>query len=109
MFKYEYFESRFEGFFRTDYGTFHDETQIRCPSQASEKNGRKTTARAGQKETYTDKNGSVKTRNYDAHHVIENKFGGKAEWWNITPAMRGVEHQGGIQRTQGPAEKLFGR
>lgn len=69
----------------------------------------KNTGESWPKETYTDKNGSVKTRNYDAHHVIENKFGGKAEWWNITPAMRGVEHQGGIHRAQGPAEKLFGR
>lgn len=69
----------------------------------------KNTGESWPKETYTDKNGSIKTRNYDARHVIENKFGGKAEWWNITPAMRGVEHQGGIHRTQGPAEKLFGR
>lgn len=69
----------------------------------------KNTGESWPKETYTDKNGSVKTRNYDAHHVIENKFGGKAEWWNITPAMRGVEHQGGIHRSQGPAENLFGR
>ena len=61
------------------------------------------------KETYTDRNGNVKNRNYDAHHVVENKFGGKAEWWNITPAMRGFEHQGGIHRAQGPAETLFGR
>ena len=56
-----------------------------------------------------DKYGNQATRNYDAHHVIENKFGGKAEWWNITPAMRGVEHQGGINRAQGPAEKIFGK
>ncbi|GAB0080254.1 hypothetical protein TOC8171_56730 [Pseudomonas syringae] len=35
------------------------------------------------KETYIDKCGSQTTRNYDAHHIIENKVGGKAEWWNI--------------------------
>jgi predicted ribonuclease toxin of YeeF-YezG toxin-antitoxin module len=61
------------------------------------------------KETYVDKNGVTKTRNYDAHHVVENKYGGKAEWWNITPAKRGVEHQSGIHRADGPAEQLFGK
>jgi filamentous hemagglutinin len=69
----------------------------------------KNTGEIWPKEKFTDKNGNMKTRNYDAHHVIENKFGGKAEWWNITPAMRGGEHQGGIHRAQGPAEKIFGK
>ncbi|SBT16760.1 Ribonuclease YxiD [Marinomonas gallaica] len=69
----------------------------------------KQTGQNWPKETYTDRNGKVRTRNYDAHHVIENKFGGKAEWWNITPAMRGIEHQGGIHRAGSPAENLFGR
>ncbi|MCP3749534.1 DUF637 domain-containing protein [Pseudomonas sp. SBB6] len=69
----------------------------------------KNTGQSWPKENYIDKNGNAKVRNYDAHHVVENKFGGKAEWWNITPAMRGVEHQGGIHRAEGPAEKLFGR
>ncbi|QJI14819.1 filamentous hemagglutinin N-terminal domain-containing protein [Pseudomonas sp. ADAK22] len=69
----------------------------------------KNTGASWPKETYIDKYGNQATRNYDAHHVIENKFGGKAEWWNITPAMRGVEHQGGIHRAQGPAEKIFGK
>jgi len=32
LFKHEYFESRFEGIFRTDYGTAHDKTQLRYPS-----------------------------------------------------------------------------
>ncbi|MCQ2999157.1 hypothetical protein NLO98_05235 [Pseudomonas syringae] len=67
------------------------------------------TGQSWPKETYTDGSGVERVRNYDAHHVIENKFGGKAEWWNITPALRGVEHQGGIHRAQGPAEKIFGR
>ena len=46
---------------------------------------------------------------YDAHHIIENKVGGKHEWWNITPAKSGSQHQGGIHRKGGPAEKLFGK
>ena len=46
---------------------------------------------------------------YDAHHIIENKYGGKNEWWNITPAKNGSEHQGGIHRSGGAAEELFGR
>ncbi|WP_235864997.1 hypothetical protein [Pseudomonas frederiksbergensis] len=69
----------------------------------------KNTGESWPKETYVDKYGKEATRNYDAHHVIENKFGGKAEWWNITHAVRGVEHQGGIHRAQGPAEKIFGK
>ena len=33
---------------------------------------------------------------YDAHHVIENSFGGENEWWNIHPAKFPNEHQSGI-------------
>ncbi len=57
--------------------------------------------------TFTTNKGKV--QKYDAHHIIENKVGGKHEWWNITPAKNGIEHQGGIHRSGGPAEKLFGR
>ncbi|MGF6171439.1 hypothetical protein M2426_005072 [Pseudomonas moraviensis] len=32
LFKHEYFESRFEGIFRQDYGVSHDKTQIRYSS-----------------------------------------------------------------------------
>jgi filamentous hemagglutinin len=32
LFKHEYFESRFEKIFRTDYGTAHNKTQLRYPS-----------------------------------------------------------------------------
>ena len=60
-------------------------------------------------ETYVNSKGKTKTRKYDAHHVVENKYGGKNEWWNITPAKRGYEHQSGIHRKDGPAEILFGR
>ena len=60
-------------------------------------------------ETYTNRHGIVETRKYDAHHIIENKVGGKHEWWNITPAKNGSQHQGGIHRKGGPAEQLFGR
>ncbi|BCJ95506.1 hypothetical protein acsn021_30750 [Anaerocolumna cellulosilytica] len=64
--------------------------------------------------TYTqivyDKNGKP-ARNigdfYDAHHVIENNYGGDHSWWNITPAKFPDEHQGGIHRSQSPARKLF--
>jgi filamentous hemagglutinin len=73
--------------------------------QESEKN----TGQSWPKESYTASNGETKFRYYDAHHVIENKFGGKSEWWNITPALRGLEHQGGIHRAQGPADKIFGK
>jgi hypothetical protein len=33
---------------------------------------------------------------YDAHHVIENIYGGPHEWWNLTPARFPDQHQGGI-------------
>ncbi|PFG60384.1 filamentous hemagglutinin [Pseudomonas poae] len=69
----------------------------------------KNTGQSWPKESYTASNGETKFRYYDAHHVIENKFGGKSEWWNITPALRGLEHQGGIHRAQGPADKIFGK
>ena len=44
---------------------------------------------------------------YDAHHVIENSFGGENEWWNIHPAKFPNEHQSGIHGTGSPANKLF--
>ena len=43
---------------------------------------------------------------YDAHHVIENSFGGENEWWNIHPAKFPNEHQSGIHGTGSPANKL---
>src|SRR5699024_3347311 len=30
---------------------------------------------------------------YDAHHIIENTFGGEHEWWNMHPAKFPNEHQ----------------
>ena len=33
---------------------------------------------------------------YDAHHVIENIYGGPHEWWNLTPARFPTQHQSGI-------------
>ena len=44
---------------------------------------------------------------YDAHHVIENSFGGENEWWNIHPAKFPNEHQSGIHGAGSPANKLF--
>lgn len=36
---------------------------------------------------------------YDAHHIIENTFGGEHEWWNMHPAKFPNEHQAGIHGT----------
>jgi hypothetical protein len=62
------------------------------------------------KETILDKNGEV-YRNvgdkYDAHHVIENTYGGPDEWWNIHPAKSPSEHQGGIHGKGAPSRSLF--
>lgn len=33
---------------------------------------------------------------YDAHHVIENIYGGPHEWWNLTPARFPGQHQSGL-------------
>ena len=44
---------------------------------------------------------------YDAHHVIENSFGGEHEWWNIHPAKFPNEHQSGIHGAGSPANELF--
>ncbi|MBC1500995.1 hypothetical protein HB943_10280 [Listeria weihenstephanensis] len=44
---------------------------------------------------------------YDAHHLIENTFGGDHEWWNIHPAKFPNEHQAGIHGSGSPARELF--
>ncbi|MGF7534463.1 T7SS effector LXG polymorphic toxin [Bacillus mexicanus] len=46
---------------------------------------------------------------YDAHHIIENNFGGPHEWWNIHPAKYPDEHQAGIHGKGAPSGKLFPR
>lgn len=43
--------------------------------------------------------------NYDLHHIIPRKYGGPNEWWNMVPAKKSVEHQGGIHI--GIYRKLF--
>jgi len=44
---------------------------------------------------------------YDAHHVIENNYGGNDEWWNMHPAKFPDEHQGGIHGKGAPSKDLF--
>jgi hypothetical protein len=44
---------------------------------------------------------------YDAHHIIENTFGGEHEWWNMHPAKFPTEHQAGIHGSGSPANILF--
>lgn len=44
---------------------------------------------------------------YDAHHIIENNFGGNHEWWNIHPAKFPNEHQAGIHGAGSPGNSLF--
>lgn len=44
---------------------------------------------------------------YDAHHIIENKYGGDNEWWNMHPAKFPDEHQGGIHGAGSPSRLLF--
>lgn len=44
---------------------------------------------------------------YDAHHIIENSFGGEHEWWNMHPTKFLNEHQSGIHGKGSPANELF--
>lgn len=44
---------------------------------------------------------------YDAHHIIENNYGGPHEWWNMHPAKFPNEHQAGIHGRGSPANTLF--
>lgn len=69
----------------------HDVTGV-CENVISEKTG-KIIRKKGDK--------------YDAHHIIENTFGGEHEWWNIHPAKFPNEHQAGIHGTGLPANTLF--
>ncbi|KPN13956.1 transposase [Bacillus australimaris] len=63
-------------------------------------------------EEVLDKNGEVARsigQPYDAHHIIENNFGGAHEWWNIHPAKYPNEHQAGVHGKGAPSGKLFPR
>ncbi|MFV0304907.1 MAG: hypothetical protein ACK5IC_05460, partial [Moheibacter sp.] len=61
-------------------------------------------------ETIYDKNGEPYRKagdKYDAHHIIENNFGGDDKWWNLHPAKSPSEHQGGIHGSGSPSRELF--
>ncbi|WP_162785152.1 T7SS effector LXG polymorphic toxin [Bacillus sp. P14.5] len=63
-------------------------------------------------EEVLDKNGEVARsigQPFDAHHIIENNFGGPHEWWNVHPAKYPDEHQAGIHGKGAPSGKLFPR
>ncbi|MHC5436244.1 HNH endonuclease signature motif containing protein, partial [Listeria welshimeri] len=58
----------------------------------------------------SEKTGKILRRKgdpYDAHHIIENSFGGEHEWWNMHPAKFPNEHQAGIHGAGSPASELF--
>lgn len=61
-------------------------------------------------EDVLSKNGSIlrqKGDNYDVHHIIEASYGGPNEWWNFHPASHPVQHQEGIHKKDGLADKIF--
>ena len=61
-------------------------------------------------EPYYSKSGTLYKKvgdPYDAHHIIEQNFGGEHEWWNMHPAKFPDEHQGGIHGAGSPARELF--
>jgi len=45
---------------------------------------------------------------YDAHHIIENNYGGDNAWWNIHPARNPDQHQAGIHGKDALSKLLFG-
>ncbi|MED2794870.1 T7SS effector LXG polymorphic toxin [Bacillus wiedmannii] len=46
-------------------------------------------------------------RPYDAHHLVENAYGGEHEWWNMHPAKYPNEHQGGIHGKDTISREIF--
>lgn len=60
------------------------------------------------KERFTNKTGQVSERDYEAHHLIQQKIGGVVEWWNIVPLSKS-EHTGvsGVHRAKGAASVLL--
>lgn len=44
---------------------------------------------------------------YDAHHIIETKYDGNNEWWNMHPARFPDQHQAGIHGEGSPSRELF--
>ncbi len=57
------------------------------------------------------KNGTLVRRAgqpYDAHHIIESRYGGPNQWWNMHPARFPDQHQQGIHRAGGPSNQIFG-
>ena len=70
-----------------------NQTWPRYTENVYSKDGKRILRRAGEK--------------YDAHHLIENSYGGDNKWWNIHPAKFPNEHQSGIHRSGGPSRKLF--
>ncbi len=57
-----------------------------------------------------DKSGSILRKKgdpYDAHHIIEQNYGGPHEWWNMHPARAPDIHKGGIHGSGSPARELF--
>ncbi len=60
-------------------------------------------------EVYSSKGKVVrfKGQNYDAHEIILNSWGSPLKWWNIVPARFPDEHQNGIHRKNGLADKIF--
>ena len=56
------------------------------------------------------KNGTLVRRAgqpYDAHHIIESRYGGPNQWWNMHPARFPDQHQQGIHRAGGPGSQVF--
>ena len=44
---------------------------------------------------------------YDAHHIIEQNYGGEHKWWSMHPARFPDQHQLGIHGSGSPSKELF--
>ncbi len=44
---------------------------------------------------------------YDCHEIIQNSWNSPLEWWNAIPARYPEQHQNGVHRKGGYADKIF--
>ncbi len=61
-------------------------------------------------EALNNKTEKLEIKDYEAHHIIENKYGGPNKWWNLQPLRGGKsnvnQHQSGIHKSKS-SKKLF--
>jgi hypothetical protein len=46
-------------------------------------------------------------KDFQAHHVIPQQYGGTNQWWNLHPVPGGRAHQGGVHGVGSPTSTAF--